>query len=184
MKRQGMLSATGVLLLGLIMLMTLHEWDSGLSDQEQGPITKPAITAQKVTAKAFSEADGHLQYHLRADTLSQYDHKALTQLSQPRLEMVRKSNNWTINAQQGEVHDNGDLIVFLDQVDARNPQRQVQLNTQELRFYSDDNRIQTPGDVSVDFENGHTRAGSLSGNLDTGVLNLSKGVTSEFSAPD
>ncbi|HBY49642.1 MAG TPA: LPS export ABC transporter periplasmic protein LptC, partial [Alcanivorax sp.] len=27
MKRQGLLSASGILLLGLIVLMTLHEWD-------------------------------------------------------------------------------------------------------------------------------------------------------------
>ncbi|HCI10622.1 MAG TPA: LPS export ABC transporter periplasmic protein LptC, partial [Alcanivorax sp.] len=28
MKRQGLLSASGILLLGLIVLMTLHEWDN------------------------------------------------------------------------------------------------------------------------------------------------------------
>ena len=30
MKRQGLLSASGILLLGLIVLMTLHEWDNPL----------------------------------------------------------------------------------------------------------------------------------------------------------
>ena len=64
MKRQGLPSATGILLLGLVMLMTLHEqWDDSLPGQDLAVETAPAILATGVTARAFSEKDGQLQYH-------------------------------------------------------------------------------------------------------------------------
>ena len=50
MKRQGLLSATGILLLGLVMLMTLHEWDSTLPGQDNAVMMAPAIIADDVTA--------------------------------------------------------------------------------------------------------------------------------------
>ena len=55
MKRQGLLSATGILMLGLVMLMTLHEWDSTLPGQDNAVMMAPAIIADDVTARAFSE---------------------------------------------------------------------------------------------------------------------------------
>ncbi len=80
MKRQGLLSATGILLLGLVMLMTLHEWDSTLPGQDNAVLEAPAIIADNVTARAFSEEDGSLQYHLTADNLVQFDHNPLTEM--------------------------------------------------------------------------------------------------------
>ena len=73
MKRQGLLSATGILMLGLVMLMTLHEWDSTLPGQDNAVLEAPAIIADNVTARAFSEEDGSLQYHLTADNLVQFE---------------------------------------------------------------------------------------------------------------
>ena len=177
MKRQGLLSATGVLMLGLVMLMTLHEWDDTLPGQEDGILTAPAIVAKDITARAFSKEDGRLQYYLTAKTLTQYDHNPLTEMQEPELEMANDKGSWTI------VSENGDLIVFSGDVKARNQQQKITLDTQELRFYSDTNIASSPDNVDLEFESGTTRAGALEADLDKGILTLEKGVKSEFDAP-
>ena len=83
MKRQGLLSATGILLLGLVMLMTLHEWDSALPGQDNAVAMAPAIIADQVSARAFSEKDGSLQYHLTADSLVQFRPQSAHQDASP-----------------------------------------------------------------------------------------------------
>ena len=183
MKRQGLLSATGVLMLGLVMLMTLHEWDDTLPGQEDGILTAPAIVAKDITARAFSEEDGRLQYYLTAKTLTQYDHNPLTEMQEPELEMANAKGSWTIVSEQGVVKENGDLIVFSGDVKARNQQQKITLDTQELRFYSDTNIASSPDNVDLEFESGTTRAGALEADLDKGILTLEKGVKSEFDAP-
>lgn len=183
MKRQGLLSATGILLLGLVMLMTLHEWDDPLSGQEEAILTAPAIVAKGITARAFSEEDGHLQYYLTAKTLTQYDHSPLTKMQQPELEMANDKGSWTITSEDSVVKENGDLIVFTDNVNAHNAQQNISLNTEELRFRSDTNIARSPGEVDLEFESGKTRAGALKADLDKGILILEQGVKSEFDAP-
>lgn len=183
MKRQGLLSATGILLLGLVVLMTLHEWDDSLPGQDEAVLTAPAILAQDITAKAYSEQDGQLQYHLTARDLTQYDHNPLTEMHEPELEMANDKGTWTIVGQEGVVRDNGDLIVFTGDVKASNPQQKITLDTQELRFHTDSNVATTPGEVNMEFESGKTRAGALEADLDKGILTLQQGVESEFDAP-
>lgn len=53
MRRQGLLSASGILLLGLIVLMTLHEWDNPLEDDREAFLSAPLIIADTITAKAY-----------------------------------------------------------------------------------------------------------------------------------
>ncbi|MAX55270.1 MAG: LPS export ABC transporter periplasmic protein LptC [Alcanivoracaceae bacterium] len=183
MKRQGLLSATGILLLGLVMLMTLHEWDDSLPGQDLAVETAPAILATGVTARAFSEKDGQLQYHLTADDLVQYDHNPLTEMKNPALEMSNDKGSWTITGADGTVQNNGDMIIFAGDVKARNPQQKIELDTQELRFNSEENIATSPGEVELRFENGQTHAGALEADLDKGILSLEQGVKSEFDAP-
>ena len=183
MKRQGLLSATGILLLGLVMLMTLHEWDDSLPGQDLAVETAPAILATGVTARAFSEKDGTLQYHLTADDLVQYDHNPLTEMNSLALKMSNEKGSWTITSASGTVQNNGNLIIFDGDVQARNPQQKIELDTQQLRFNSEQNIATSPGDVDLRFENGQTRAGALEADLDKGILSLEQGVKSEFDAP-
>ncbi|MGB1466100.1 MAG: LPS export ABC transporter periplasmic protein LptC [Alcanivorax nanhaiticus] len=183
MKRQGLLSATGILLLGLVVLMTLHEWDNSLPGEDQAVLTAPAILAHEINARAYSEETGELQYHLVADNLVQYDHNPLTEMTRPRLLMSNEQGQWTITSENGTVQQNGKLIVFTGQVETRNHQQKVELDTDELRFDSDTNIATSPGDAILRFESGETRAGSLEADLDKGVLSLDQGVESEFNAP-
>lgn len=183
MKRQGLLSATGILLLGLVMLMTLHEWDSALPGQDNAVAMAPAIIADQVSARAFSEKDGSLQYHLTADSLVQFDHNPLTKMQAPVLIMANDKGSWTITSEQGIVQEDGDLISFLGKVNVNNPIQKMTVNTEELHFNSDTNIATTPGDVGMRFDSGQTRAGALEADLNKGVLELKQGVKSEFEAP-
>ena len=167
----------------MLLLIWLHEWDSSLPGEDQAVLTAPAIIAKKITARAFSEEDGELQYHLIADNLVQYVHNPLTEMQQPELEMANDKGSWTIVSEQGVVQENGDLIVFSGDVRARNQQQKITLDTQELRFLSETNIASSPGDVDIEFESGRTRAGALEADLDKGILTLEKGVKSEFDAP-
>ena len=183
MKRQGLLSATGILLLGLVMLMTLHEWDDSLPGQELAEETAPAILATGVTARAFNDKDGKLQYLLTADDLVQYDHSPRTEMQNPTLEMSNDKGRWTITSTNGTVQNNGDLIIFAGDVKALNPLQKIELDTQELQFNSEANIATSPGEVELRFENGQTQAGALEADLDKGILSLEQGVKSEFDAP-
>ena len=183
MKRQGLLSATGILLLGLVVMMTLHEWDSSLPGEDLAVLTAPAIVAKKITARAFSEETGELQYHLVAENLVQFDHNPLTEMTRPQLAMANEQGEWTITSDNGTVQENGKLIVFTGTVEARNPQQKIEMDTNELRFDSENNIATSPGDTLLRFESGETRAGALEADLDKGVLSLDQGVESEFNAP-
>lgn len=183
MKRQGLLSVTGILLLGLVMLMTLHEWDSSETVSDQAVRQAPAILAEGITARAFSEKDGTLEYYLTASHLTQYDHKPRTQLENPELVMANDKGNWDIRGDQGEVQNNGNLIVFTGQVIANNSAQKVQLNTEKLRYNSNQGRVIAPGPVSLQSESGTTQAGAMDADINGGILNLRKGVKSEFNAP-
>ena len=81
------------------------------------------------------------------------------------------------------MQNNGNLIIFDGDVQARNPQQKIELDTQQLRFNSEQNIATSPGDVDLRFENGQTRAGALEADLDKGILSLEQGVKSEFDAP-
>ncbi|WP_101674563.1 LPS export ABC transporter periplasmic protein LptC [Alloalcanivorax mobilis] len=180
MKRQGLLSVTGIVLLGLIVLMTLHEWDNPLDENQQAFLSAPMIVAGNVIAKTFNADTGEVQYHLTADHLEQYDHDPLTLLDKPVLTMDNKDGAWTIQSLHGEVRNNGDLIVFQNKVEARNERRGLTLNTNELQYFGDAQRVLAPTDVDIRQTQGSTRAGKMEVQLDSGEMTLSEGVVSDF----
>lgn len=181
MKRQGLLSVSGILLLGLIVLMTLHEWGNPLDASEREAIlSAPAIIAKDVTAKSYEAGTGKVQYRLTASHLEQFDRNPKTLLTDPDLRMDNDRGTWTIRSKNGEVLDNGNLIVFRDQVRARNDGRGLTLKTEELRYHSDTRMVETPSNVDMNHERGSTRAGSMQVNLDNGQMKLKQGVVSDF----
>ena len=101
MKRQGLLSASGILLLGLIVWMTLHEWDNPLEEDREAFLSAPMIIADRIVAKAYDEEDGRVQYRLVADHLEQYERDALTTLTEPVLRMDNSNGLWTIQSRRG-----------------------------------------------------------------------------------
>lgn len=180
MKRQGLLSASGVILLGLIVLMTLHEWENPLEPDREAFLNAPLIIADNITAKAYAPNTGHVQYNLKADHLEQYQRQALTQLTNPDLSMENKNGTWTIRSQRGEVRDDGAIIVFMDQVKAHSMTNGVDLTTDELRYLNKENRVVAPGDLTLRHRDGSTRAGRMEADLTSGKMTLGQGVVSDF----
>lgn len=181
MKRQGLLSVTGILMLGLIVLMTLHEWGNPLDASErQAILSAPAIIARDVTAKSYQAKTGKVQYKLTASHLEQFDQNPKTLLTNPDLHLENKQGTWTIQSKNGEVLDNGGLIVFKNDVQAHSESKDLTLKTDELRYHSDTRTVDTPSQVNVRHQRGSTRAGGMHVNLDSGEMNLKKGVVSDF----
>jgi len=180
MKRQGLLSASGIILLGMIVLMTLHEWDNPLEEDREAFLNAPLIIADDITAKAYDPETGQVQYDLKADHLEQYQRQALTELTAPDLRMENENGVWTIRSRRGEVRDNGDVIVFLDQVEAHSETNGVDLTTGELRYLNKANRVSAPGDLTLRHRDGGTRAGRMDADLTSGEMTLEQGVVSEF----
>lgn len=183
MNRQGLLSASGLLLLGLIMLMTLHEWEDTLPGQDTAVLEAPAIIATRITARAFHPEDGSRQYLLTADKLTQYDHTAITEMASPTLEMSDEKGRWTITSESGQVREHGDIIAFSGDVLVENNAQQVTLRSDDLHFNTETNTASTPGQVTIQSPSGQTEAGALEAQLDNGILTLNQGVKSEFIAP-
>jgi len=179
-RRQGLLSASGILLLGLIVLMTLHEWDNPLEDDREAFLSAPLIIADTITAKAYDRDTGKASYELKADHLEQFQREALTTLTEPDLRMENDNGVWTIRSRRGEVRDNGDLIVFLDQVKARSETNGVTLSTDQLEYLNDASQVRSPGALTLEHRDGNTRAGSMQSDLTSGEMTLGQGVVSEF----
>ena len=180
MKRQGLLSASGIVLLGLIVLMTLHEWDNPLESDREAFLSAPLIIADDIVAKAYDRDTGQVLYDLKATHLEQYQREALTTLTEPDLRLDNDKGAWTIRSRRGEVRDNGDIIVFIDQVNARSETRDVTLTTDQLEYLNDANRIRAPGAVTLLHPDGRTRAGNMESDLTNGEIILGRGVASEF----
>lgn len=181
MKRQGLLSVTGILMLGLIVLMTLHEWGNPLDASErQAILSAPAIIALDVTAKSYQAKTGKLQYKLTASHLEQFDQHPKTLLTNPDLHLDNKQGTWTVRSKNGEVLDNGDVIVFKNDVQAHSDSKDLTLNTNELRYHSNTRTLDTPSKVDMRHQQGSTQAGSMQVNLDNGKMKLKQGVVSDF----
>ncbi|HBP70046.1 MAG TPA: LPS export ABC transporter periplasmic protein LptC, partial [Alcanivorax sp.] len=110
----------------------------------------------------------------------QYERDALTTLTEPVLRMDNSNGLWTIQSRRGEVRDNGDLIVFTDQVEARSESNGVTLDTEELQYHNDTNRVVSPGELAMRHRDGRTRAGAMESDLTSGEMTLKQGVVSEF----
>ncbi len=94
--------------------------------------------------------------------------------------MDNSNGLWTIQSRRGEVRDNGDLIVFTDQVEARSESNGVTLDTEELQYHNDTNRVVSPGELAMRHRDGRTRAGAMESDLTSGEMTLKQGVVSEF----
>ena len=183
MRRPGLLSASGVILLVVIVMMTLHEWGNPLEGDNEAFLSAPAITAENIVARQFNRDSGEVEYRLLANNLEQYEREALTLLDHPDLSLNNGNNQWTIQADNGEVRDNGDLIVFENNVEAVSKNNGVTLDTRELHYLSGDRQVSAPDTVHMRHSEGSTRAGSMDADLDTGRMTLKQGVVSEFKGP-
>lgn len=181
MKREGLLSATGVLLLGIIALLTLHEWEDRVPGLSRQQIEAPALIIEGMRAEAFT-ASGALQYRLSAGEVIQFDHDNSMRITTPQLELRSPELTWEIHAEQGAMVDDGRLVTLSQGVNARYlaGDQPLTIQTGELQYRPRDEQLSVPGSVEIVHTGGHTRAGALDADLRTGLIQLRNRVESHY----
>src|SRR5699024_9419971 len=99
-KNSGLFSAIGVLVLCLITIMLLNEWDGRLPSDKDQPKLAPLIIAYNVTGNTFAPS-GHLEYRIHAEQLIEKDADNTTELIQPDVHIFQPNNTpqWHITSQ-------------------------------------------------------------------------------------
>ena len=184
MRRQGLLSATGLILLGLIVLMTLHEWEDRVPELLGSQIDTPLVIAEQISAQSFT-TEGLLEYDLYAEELKEMDGLGETLLTRPRLALHDPALAWEVLSEEGQVTNQGRHIRLLGNVSARrhHGEEPPLLETGELVYESGQEQISAPGAVQITHPSGSTRAGAMEANLATGVLKLRERVESRYEMP-
>ena len=183
MRRQGLLSATGLILLGLIVLMTLHEWEDRMPELLGSQVDTPLLIAEQISAQSFT-TEGLLEYDLHAEELMEMDGLGETLLKRPRLALHDPALAWEVLSEEGQVTEQGRHIRLLGNVSARHHgEEPLLLETGELIYRPSQEQLSTPGAVQITHPSGSTRAGAMEANLATGVLELKERVESRYDMP-
>lgn len=183
MNRQGFFSACGFVLLAVIVVAALHDRDGHREMINEALLTAPAVVASNVQATSFNPETGSMEYRLKAEGLTQYDHVMRTDITKPHLTMRNEHGSWDITADQGEVVEDGNLIIFHGNALAENAPQQTRLNTHALQFFTKQERLQAPHATYIEHPSGTITAGRFEAQLERGVLIFDQGVTSEYAVP-
>src|SRR5690606_37131803 len=85
-KKQGLLSLTGIALLALIVLMTLQEWDYAAPPPPAARPDTPTLVLEQMQAQRH-KPDGAIQYRLEASGLTWFEASDRSALDAPSVEM-------------------------------------------------------------------------------------------------
>ena len=180
MKRQGVLSLTGVALLGLIVMMTLHEWDYATPPPPPVRPDTPTMVLEQMHATSH-DADGQLQYNISADDLTYFEVSDRSTLTQPHLEMFGKKARWLVTAKQGEMQQTQKIIDLRGDVSAeREGDQPLSLKTEHLIYHADQQTLVIPAAVDITHEGGHTHAGQLEADMKQGIITMKGGVETRY----
>lgn len=183
MRRQGLLSTTGLVLMVLIIGLTLHEWEDEVPLRDTGEPTGPALVVEGARARSFGE-DGQLRYSLRAEHLERFEDEARTELRAPDVEMMQGAQHWRVNAEEGTVTGAANDLALRGQVHAERLQGSpLSLDTGELHYFPDQNRMTAPHGAVIRHPGGSTRAGHLEADIGSGILTLGEQVESRYEVP-
>lgn len=180
MKRQGLLSLTGIGLLGLIVLMTLHEWDYSTPPASPDRPDVPTLILDQMQATRH-KPDGSPQYHLSAANLSWFEASNRSQLDHPQVEMFGNTARWLVRANQGNMREAEKRIELNGDVRAeRDGPEPINLRTERLIYLASEERIDIPVAVQITHQGGKTRAGSLQADMKKGVIEIRGGVETRY----
>lgn len=183
MNRDAALSAAGLIVLGLVVLLALHQWEDRdrITDAEERPET-PALILDGVAAESFSDS-GLLRYRLRSQQAMHFDGDSRTEVTSPLLELRDPELLWEITAQRGHVEDNNARVRLVESVHARHHREDLEVETSEVHYRPADEILWMPSAVVIRHPLGTIRAGSLEANLVTGYLELRQSVESRYVPP-
>ena len=184
MKSEGLLSAIGVLLLGILALSMLNDWDGQMPGLTRQQIEAPALIIEGMGARAYA-ADGHLQYQLHAREVIQFDHDNTLRVTQPVLTLRDPGVRWEVTAAHGELVEDGRLIVMRNGVRASYlaGEAPFELHTDTLRYRPREEILEIPTALQMLHQGGETRAGGLRAEMQTGIIELTNRVESRYVMP-
>ena len=181
MSRDLLLSAAGLLLLGLVALgaIRLQEDRGRTAPDPDEVVERPALILDGVVAESFG-ANGTLAYRLFSDHARRLDHENLTRLVAPHLQLHDNGPEWEIRARHGSLEAGRERVRLLDDVRARHLHQRLELETPELIYFPDEARLEGPVTLQIHHPSGSTRAGSMEADLASGILELRESVESRY----
>lgn len=188
MKSQLTLGVVVGLVLALIVLMSLHDWNFRSSVKQEVLKQSPMITTQGVTGRVF-DVNGELRYTIEATHASEYDYTQALELTQPHIQIFSGDDHWIVDAAKGRMQGLGQAsklrqITLQQDVTAHlvGPDG-VHLASDELHYWPASGKLVSPGPTKMRQQKNTTQAGHLVANTKTGKISLSKGVESHYVAP-
>lgn len=182
-KRRGLLSLTGIGLLGLIALMTLHEWDYSLPRGGERPEDQPSIILHGARAVSH-KPDGNEEYEVEAETLTFFEIGQRAELTYPRVKLFGNDAQWQVSANKGEMDQDRKIIHLSGSVRARRGGTEpIEVTTDRMVYDARDERMTIPVPVEVHHPGGVTRAGELEADLEHGLLLMDEGVETRYAPP-
>ncbi|MDF1781600.1 MAG: LPS export ABC transporter periplasmic protein LptC [Alcanivoracaceae bacterium] len=180
MKRQGILSLTGVALLGLIVLMTLHEWDYSSATNTAQREDLPTLVIEQMSAIRHNP-DGTPQYRIKAQGLTWFEVTDRSELENPDVEMFGNKARWLVTAEKGEMRQTEKQIDLRGSVRAkRTGDDPLSIVTEHLVYHTSEQRLVIPTSVKIEHIGGRTKAGKLDADLKQGIIKIRGGVETRY----
>lgn len=184
MKRQGLLSLTGIILLSLIVMMTLHEWDDVVtrpSDSEQEAL--PTLKLTGIDSRHFDQA-GESDMALQARAVTWREDGEQADIEQPRLAVSLDTGDWLITAERGVMGQLDGAVALQGNVRATQAgSNGITLESDALDYTRDDETVRSPGPVTLRHQQAVTRAGALEADMKHSVLTFTGGVETVYAQP-
>lgn len=181
MKRDLLLSAAGLLLLGLVVLgaIRLQEDRDRTAPDPNKVVERPALILDTVVAETFG-ARGTLAYRLFSDHARRFDHEERTLLTTPHLQLHDEGLDWEIRARDGALEAGGKRVHMRQEVQARHLPHRLELETSELVYFLESERLEAPAPLRMTHPSGVTRAGAMEVDLASGIMELRASVESRY----
>jgi lipopolysaccharide export system protein LptC len=131
------------------------------------------------------DANGQLEYHVRADSMFHFPHRQHLDLVQPVIDLSREDGTaWHITSQRGRTTESGDRIWLLGQVDIQRPATgkagSLRIRTSDLLVQPDKELASTDRAATITTERYRVDATGLRANFRRSQLQLRSRVRGVF----
>lgn len=176
----GRLSRQTIFLLLLLLLAFLSWWVLTITD----PNARRRITISQEGPDHFMEnfvittlsKAGTPTRKLQAQRLTHYPNQEHADVVEPQLTFYKNDNStWVASARTGVVKDNNQEIILTDDVHIRRPgdvANEININTQDLRIFPDDDYAQTAGSVVIQQNENTVTAMGMEAHFGLGEIEL------------
>lgn len=178
-----------VLLLSLVLASLASAWLLQRAERPEQVATPelqqvPDYYMEQFDLKVLVAGEG-LRYRLQGQALKHFTDQGGATVVQPRLRVfAAEQGDWLLQAEQGEVHDEGDRVEFAGAVEVVHPSldpwRRVAISTDTLSVYPEESYMETDDAVTVQHFNGVTLARGMRVDFNDRTLRLRAEVHGEY----